>query len=121
MGFIYIGFLVNPFDLAPCYTGFIVGFSSACSVWFQIVVPIFFDAVTTNKTREEWQFAYVVTAGMQVATILFYCMFASGDIQPWAHDTYSTLSDETQADRILLDDKTPVVYGSSHGDNQGMT
>ena len=42
----------------------------------------------SQGTREEWQFAFFVTCGLQVVSLTFYCVFASGELQPWARDTY---------------------------------
>ena len=48
LAFIYMSWIANPVDLAPAYTGFIVGVCEVGACWVSIAVPIFFDAVTTN-------------------------------------------------------------------------
>ena len=106
LGFIYVGWMTNPADLAPAHTGFIAGISQVGAVWVAFVVPIFTNSVTSNKTRGEWQFAFYFTAGVQVFTSLFFSIFASGELQPWAVvDTITTLPDKHSA---------TAKYGSNH-------
>ncbi|XP_012941515.1 sialin [Aplysia californica] len=88
LSFSYVSWMANPVDLAPAYTGFIVGVCEVGAVWVAIVVPIFFDSITINKERSEWQLAYYITVGLQFFSLFFYCVFASGELQPWALHTY---------------------------------
>ncbi|XP_055865016.1 sialin-like [Biomphalaria glabrata] len=89
LGFAYVAWMANPVDLAPAYTGFIVGICEVGAVWVAIVVPILVDTITADKSREKWQLAFYITAGIQVFCYIFYIIFASGELQPWAFSTYS--------------------------------
>ncbi|KAH9495485.1 hypothetical protein Btru_012968 [Bulinus truncatus] len=91
LGFAYVAWMANPVDLAPAYTGFIVGVCEVGAVWVAIVVPILIETITADKSREKWQLAFYISAGIQVFCYIFYVIFASGELQPWAFSTYSKL------------------------------
>ncbi|CAG5123936.1 unnamed protein product [Candidula unifasciata] len=108
MGFSYVSWMANPVDLAPAYTGFIVGVCEIGAIWVGIAVPIVFDEITLDKTREEWQLVFYITAGIQAFCFLFYAIFASGELQPWAFSSlkheYDVLDGQDDVKTSLLDD-----------------
>ena len=58
--------------------------------------------------------AFYFTAGLQVFSLLFYFMFASGELQPWARDTYTIVPDTCERYSLLDDNVATVKYGSNH-------
>ncbi|CAL1531030.1 unnamed protein product [Lymnaea stagnalis] len=111
LGFAYVSWMANPVDLAPAYTGFIVGVCEVGAVWVGIVVPIVVETITDDKSREKWQLAFYISAGLQVFCYAFYLMFASGELQPWAFSSYKHayqgLGNE-EVDGLLKNKMTPA-------------
>ena len=42
------------------------------------------DSVYFQGSRTEWQHVFWLNAGLQIGGVLFYCVFAKGEVQPWA-------------------------------------
>ncbi|XP_059142084.1 sialin-like [Physella acuta] len=97
LGFCYVSWMANPVDLAPAYTGFIVGVCEVGAVWVAIVVPILVDTITEDKSRETWQLAFYISAGLQVFCYIWYLLFGSGELQDWAFN-------KEQHDKLLKKD-----------------
>ncbi|XP_071147741.1 sialin-like isoform X2 [Mytilus edulis] len=87
-GFQYSGFIVNHVDIAPAYAGILFGISNALSAIGGFVSPIIVGEITKEaQTRTEWQFVFYMSAGIYIFGAIFYVIFASGDLQPWAVET----------------------------------
>ena len=48
------------------------------------MVPLIVNPLTPNNTRQEWALAFYVLGGIMVLCNIFYCFFASAELQPWA-------------------------------------
>ena len=107
LGFSSVSWQANPVDLAPSRAGLLAGVSQVGAVWVGFVVPVVFDHLTSGRTREQWRLAFSITAVIQVVTFVFYCVFASGEVQPWGdvsiegcgdHGDVTTLYAQIQGD-----------------------
>ncbi|XP_069479595.1 vesicular glutamate transporter 2 [Ambystoma mexicanum] len=83
-GFAISGFNVNHLDIAPRYASILMGISNGVGTLSGMVCPIIVGAMTKNKTREEWQYVFLIAALVHYGGVLFYGIFASGEKQPWA-------------------------------------
>ncbi|XP_037071244.1 vesicular glutamate transporter 1-like, partial [Pollicipes pollicipes] len=83
-GFAISGFNVNHLDIAPRYASILMGITNGCGTLSGLVCPIVTSSMTVHKTKEEWQQVFIVAAVIHFIGILFYGIFASGELQPWA-------------------------------------
>ncbi|KAL8615137.1 hypothetical protein ACOMHN_054506 [Nucella lapillus] len=84
-GFQYSGFLVNHVDIAPQYAGILFGISNSIAAITGFLSPVVVGIITDeNQTRAEWQIVFYVAAAIYVFGAIFYAIFASGVLQPWA-------------------------------------
>lgn len=83
-GFAISGFNVNHLDIAPRYASILMGISNGVGTLSGMVCPLIVGAMTKNKTREEWQYVFLIAALVHYGGVIFYGLFASGDKQPWA-------------------------------------
>ncbi|VDL78084.1 unnamed protein product [Nippostrongylus brasiliensis] len=83
-GLQYSGFVVNYLDIAPSFSGTIMGMGNTISCLAGIVSPMVTSALTPNGTQEEWQGVLWLTAGILTAGALIFAIFASGEVQTWA-------------------------------------
>ncbi|OXB54967.1 hypothetical protein ASZ78_001482 [Callipepla squamata] len=83
-GFAISGFNVNHLDIAPRYASILMGISNGVGTLSGMVCPIIVGAMTKNKTREEWQYVFLIAALVHYGGVVFYGIFASGEKQPWA-------------------------------------
>uniref|UniRef100_A0A2K6ER70 Solute carrier family 17 member 6 n=1 Tax=Propithecus coquereli TaxID=379532 RepID=A0A2K6ER70_PROCO len=77
-------FNVNHLDIAPRYASILMGISNGVGTLSGMVCPIIVGAMTKNKSREEWQYVFLIAALVHYGGVIFYAIFASGEKQPWA-------------------------------------
>ncbi|KAK3780642.1 hypothetical protein RRG08_044866 [Elysia crispata] len=78
------GYVANFIDIAPRFAGVMYGVGNSMATLSGIVAPLIVGAVTTGKSRTEWQTVFFICAGIStVATVFFDCC-AQGHVQPWA-------------------------------------
>ncbi|KAG7275534.1 hypothetical protein CRUP_013438 [Coryphaenoides rupestris] len=83
-GFAISGFNVNHLDIAPRYASILMGISNGVGTLSGMVCPIIVGTMTKNKTREEWQYVFLIASMVHYGGVIFYGIFASGEKQPWA-------------------------------------
>ncbi|XP_056306712.1 vesicular glutamate transporter 1 [Danio aesculapii] len=114
-GFAISGFNVNHLDIAPRYASILMGISNGVGTLSGMVCPLIVGAMTRNKTREEWQYVFLIASLVHYGGVIFYGLFASGEKQPWAEP--ENMSEEKCG--ILgedeLADETEELYRSAGG------
>ncbi|XP_057178084.1 vesicular glutamate transporter 1 isoform X2 [Triplophysa rosa] len=114
-GFAISGFNVNHLDIAPRYASILMGISNGVGTLSGMVCPLIVGAMTKNKTREEWQYVFLIASLVHYGGVIFYGIFASGEKQPWAEP--ENMSEEKCG--ILgedeLADETEELYRSGGG------
>ncbi|KAL2076819.1 hypothetical protein ACEWY4_027583 [Coilia grayii] len=83
-GFAISGFNVNHLDIAPRYASILMGISNGVGTLSGMVCPLIVGAMTKHKTREEWQYVFLIASMVHYGGVVFYGLFASGEKQPWA-------------------------------------
>ncbi|XP_063050012.1 vesicular glutamate transporter 2.1-like [Engraulis encrasicolus] len=83
-GFAISGFNVNHLDIAPRYASILMGISNGVGTLSGMVCPLIVGAMTKHKTREEWQYVFLIASLVHYGGVIFYGLFASGEQQPWA-------------------------------------
>ncbi|CAF99693.1 unnamed protein product [Tetraodon nigroviridis] len=83
-GFAISGFNVNHLDIAPRYASILMGISNGVGTLSGMVCPLIVGSMTKNKTREEWQYVFLIASLVHYGGVVFYGIFASGEKQPWA-------------------------------------
>ena len=88
-GFAISGFNVNHLDIAPRYASILMGISNGVGTLSGMICPIITEQVTKNhanlETLEmEWQWVFATASGIHFAGVIFYAIFASGELQDWA-------------------------------------
>ncbi|XP_048526375.1 vesicular glutamate transporter 1 [Dendroctonus ponderosae] len=86
-GFAISGFNVNHLDIAPRYASILMGLSNGIGTVAGAIVPIIKNSVVVNGTKEQWRILIILSAFIHYAGIIFYGIFASGELQPWADPT----------------------------------
>lgn len=95
--FAWAGFSVNHLDLAPQFASVLMGIGNTFATIPGIVSPIIAGyIVQIPPTAEEWQIVFFITAGIYLFGAIFYGIFASGDLQPWAIEQENRNTDTIQ-------------------------
>ncbi|VDK76482.1 unnamed protein product, partial [Onchocerca ochengi] len=80
----YAGFVVNYLDIAPTFAGPLLGIGNTISCLAGIIAPMMAGQLTSRGTQQEWQLVFWITAGVLIAGTTIFCLFAKGEVQPWA-------------------------------------
>ncbi|RZC34300.1 vesicular glutamate transporter 1 [Asbolus verrucosus] len=87
-GFAISGFNVNHLDIAPRYASILMGISNGIGTIAGCICPYVVHLITSsNRTREQWRIVFIVSAIIHYVGIVFYAIFASGELQEWADPT----------------------------------
>ncbi|CAH0768421.1 unnamed protein product [Bemisia tabaci] len=83
------GFNVNHLDIAPRYASILMGMSNGIGTIAGMANPIVVDHITADKKThqekvEAWRVAFLMAAFVHFCGVIFYAVFASGELQPWA-------------------------------------
>ncbi|EFA03048.1 vesicular glutamate transporter 2.2 [Tribolium castaneum] len=83
-GFAWSGFSVNYLDVAPQHASVLMGLGNTVGTLPGILSPIISGYVVTTPTAQEWQIIFYIASGVYLFGCVFYGVFASGEVQPWA-------------------------------------
>ena len=93
-GFAISGFNVNHLDIAPRYASILMGISNGVGTFAGMICPIVTEQITKDETpdiaptMEEtshmWQKVFIIAAAVHFVGVIFYAIFASGELQDWA-------------------------------------
>ncbi|XP_022250533.1 vesicular glutamate transporter 1-like isoform X2 [Limulus polyphemus] len=83
-GFAISGFNVNHLDIAPRYASLLMGMSNGFGTLSGMICPIVVEALTKHSTAAEWEKVFLIASLIHFGGVIFYAIFASGELQPWA-------------------------------------
>ncbi|XP_071356297.1 sialin isoform X1 [Trachinotus anak] len=78
------GVFMNQIDIAPRYAGFLLGITNTFGTIPGVMAPIATGYFTEDRTLQGWRTVFWVAAGINAGGALFFTIFGSGKIQPWA-------------------------------------
>ncbi|RUS79057.1 hypothetical protein EGW08_013183 [Elysia chlorotica] len=82
-GVAFSGYMVNHADIAPMFAGTLFGLTNVSATVPGIIAPYVVGALTPNKTREEWQVAFVIASGVYMFGGVFYYIFGNSTEEEW--------------------------------------
>jgi len=90
-GFAISGFNVNHLDIAPRYASILMGISNGVGTFAGMICPITTEQITKNPVSHdqlmvEWQHVFLIASSIHFFGVIFYAIFASGELQDWAVD-----------------------------------
>ena len=90
-GFAISGFNVNHLDIAPRYASILMGISNGVGTFSGMICPIVTEQITKNHASKnilqyEWSHVFLIASSVHVFGVIFYAIFASGELQPWAEE-----------------------------------
>jgi hypothetical protein len=90
-GFAISGFNVNHLDIAPRYASILMGISNGVGTFSGMICPITTEQITKDhssmeKIENEWGRVFLIASGIHFLGVIFYAIFASGELQEWAID-----------------------------------
>merc|ERR1712038_562442 len=88
-GFAISGFNVNHLDIAPRYASILMGISNGVGTFAGMICPITTEQITKDTKDNDdlilrWQTVFCIASSVHFFGVIFYAIFASGELQPWA-------------------------------------
>ncbi|XP_037538725.1 vesicular glutamate transporter 3 isoform X3 [Nematolebias whitei] len=124
-GFAISGFNVNHLDIAPRYASILMGISNGVGTLSGMVCPLIVGALTKHKTRLEWQNVFVIASMVHYSGVIFYAIFASGELQDWANpeglseDKCGIIDEDELAEESELTNEIALAPKKSYGTTDG--
>ncbi|XP_070504441.1 sialin-like [Chironomus tepperi] len=78
------GYTANLLDIAPQFSSIISGISSTIATMPGMISPPLSGFIATTPSAFEYRIIFMIACGMYLFGTVFYGIFASGDVQPWA-------------------------------------
>lgn len=88
--FALCGFGVNYLDIAPQYSGVLLGISNTIGTLAGVISPLITGTIVKTQTDTEWQIVFVITASIYFVGAIVYWFTASGELQDWAQEKNET-------------------------------
>lgn len=78
-------------DIAPRYASILMGISNGVGTISGMVCPIVTEQITKNHSTHhlievEWHHVFIIASSIHFFGVIFYAIFASGEVQDWADD-----------------------------------
>jgi MFS family permease len=108
-----VGIFVNPQDIAPRYSGEVFGITNTAATLSGIIAPTVCGILTPNGTADEWKVVFYIAAAILAVGGIVFCVFAEGEILPWARDEGYTVAKCTTVD---VADAQPAPAAAEHKD-----
>lgn len=93
-GFQYAGFVVNYLDVAPPFSGTVMGIGNTISSLAGFLSPYVTAQIVREGAQSEWQIVFFICGGILVIGALIFSIFASGSVQEWAKSEPTALGTE---------------------------
>ncbi|KAL8574081.1 hypothetical protein ACOMHN_061543 [Nucella lapillus] len=129
-GFQYgAGFIVNSGDIAPGYAGIIFGISNTFGTIPGFLAPIAIGIITRDQTQGQWRTVFFISAAIYAFGTIFYIIFGSGELQPWARQEETIEIEPNEPlkvkDGVMLEsagqENSDRLLSSAAGDGQLMS
>uniref|UniRef100_A0A673TW90 Solute carrier family 17 member 1 n=1 Tax=Suricata suricatta TaxID=37032 RepID=A0A673TW90_SURSU len=84
--FCMAGLLINGMDIAPSYYGFLKAVTSVIGMVGGLVSSILCGMILNEDPESAWFKIFILTAGVNVMSLVFCLIFGKAEIQDWAKD-----------------------------------
>ncbi|XP_047109481.1 putative inorganic phosphate cotransporter [Schistocerca piceifrons] len=88
-GLTVMGMMMNIIDIAPNFSGLMMGVTDCIGTLTSIAAPLYVGAIVKENTIQEWRIVFLTAAGMLFVGNLIFVIFAKGEVQPWNEPNYS--------------------------------
>lgn len=79
----YASVMVNHVDIAPPFCGILFGISNSFATLPGFLSPYVIGIITKDGTQEQWQQVFYISGAIYTFGMIFYCLFAEGEVQEW--------------------------------------
>lgn len=84
-GLAFSGFFVNHLDIAPPFSGVLMGVTNMVATLPGIISPLLTGVIVQHQSSaSEWRVVFYLGGLIYIIGAIFYCIFASGNKQAWA-------------------------------------
>ncbi|CAG5115399.1 unnamed protein product [Candidula unifasciata] len=94
-GFAISGYQTNPLDLAPQFAGPLTGISRTGMLGSVISTTLASVMTGHSHSLIDWQRLFIIAGCIHLAGVIFYGIFASGNLQSWASDSKTIINNGT--------------------------
>ncbi|KAG8182756.1 hypothetical protein JTE90_023394 [Oedothorax gibbosus] len=94
MGLAVGGSMIVAMDMTPRYGGSLMGLTNTIGSIGGFILPMVVGELTNNnQTLEQWNKVFCISGAISLGAGVLFCVFGSGDIQPWNFETIEKYED----------------------------
>jgi len=95
---------INLFDLAPQYSGIMLGFGNTLGNLPGMISPVVTGYIVQNRLVSEWRIVFYLIASSALFGAVVFAIFSSGELQPWAKKNETNNQSQQQAKMITANE-----------------
>ncbi|XP_044759965.1 putative inorganic phosphate cotransporter isoform X1 [Coccinella septempunctata] len=81
---VLVGFNVNHIDISPNFAGTLMGLTNCAANFGSFIGPLLVKYIVTDPEDEFlWRIVFMISAGLYIASAIFFVIFGSGERQDW--------------------------------------
>ncbi|CAG9831759.1 unnamed protein product [Diabrotica balteata] len=97
----FVGFQINPVDLAPKYSGVLMGIGNGSSNIFSILAPLTVQfVVNPEDDKSLWRIIFIIAACVYTAAAIIFIIFGSAEVQPWNDEEQNNEKEEENKEKV---------------------
>ncbi|XP_071487263.1 vesicular glutamate transporter 3-like [Diadema antillarum] len=114
MGVSFSTAFVNAIDLAPSFSGTLMGIANSIAVSAGFIAPLAVGALTEDQTDPRgWHIVFYGIVAVDIFGAMFFHAFGSGDVQEWAVVAEEEIvNDVTQRNHDVRDREAPIAQST---------
>ncbi|XP_042874631.1 putative inorganic phosphate cotransporter [Penaeus japonicus] len=102
-GAVTASIIVNHTDIAPNFSGTLLGMDNTSGSIVSFVVPVVIGVMTKGQqTLGQWQKVFWICVPIYTLAEIFYLIFSSGTVQPWN----SGVEDQSSPDQLAANSRS---------------
>ncbi|CAL1293107.1 unnamed protein product [Larinioides sclopetarius] len=112
LGIALAGIVISGVDMAPVFSGSIMGVAAFVSGISSTLVPVVAGLLTTHETLSEWRIVFWINLVVVGSSGLVYVLFGSAEVQPWNYPEGEDITKEIRhkdQNMKLMDNKSTEI------------
>ncbi|SPP81431.1 putative inorganic phosphate cotransporter [Drosophila guanche] len=114
MGAYYAGMKLSPLDMSPNYAGTLMAITNGIGAITGVITPYLVGVMTPNASLLEWRTVFWVAFGVLCVTAVVYCLWSSGEVQPFNNAPIQPRSVDFEAEERKTTDLKSLEYNGNN-------
>uniref|UniRef100_A0AC34FT52 Major facilitator superfamily (MFS) profile domain-containing protein n=1 Tax=Panagrolaimus sp. ES5 TaxID=591445 RepID=A0AC34FT52_9BILA len=102
------GFFTSMLSIAPLFTGLISSATMVAGITARVITPLLVSYFNKTGRLEEWRPIFFVIAGTSAFSTVFFVLFSSAEVQPWARIPTNRMPSKLEMDELKKENEIEI-------------